>query len=143
MKLRIVGLDFGLKRIGVAISDPSQTFSLPLVNIVRTKSEEIDIQNIVQAAEKQGQIEMFVIGLPLFLNGDESPMSKLVREFAKKLETLTQKPVAFIDERLSSKQADGLLREMEMKRKKRDKVVDILSASLILQSFLDLRSCNK
>lgn len=143
MKKRIIGLDFGLKRIGLAISDPMQTYAIPLVTIVRTKSEETDIQNILHAIKDKDNIEMFVIGLPLYLSGEESPIALAVRKFAKKLEEILQKPVAFMDERLTSKQADGLLRELEMKRKNRDKVVDIVSASLILQSFLDLRSCNK
>ena len=143
MNQRIVGLDFGLKRIGIAISDPLMTFSVPLIKINRTKKIDVDIDMILKSIENQGSIKMFVIGLPLLLNGKESPMSLLVREFAKKLEEISEKPVAFIDERLTSKQADTLLRETEMKRKKRDQVVDILSASLILQSFLDLNCCNK
>lgn len=141
--MRIIGLDFGLKRIGIAISDPSQTFSLPFKTFERGKNVDVDVQNLLKMVENQGVVEMFVIGLPLFLNGSESPMSLLARDFGKKLEAVCKKPVTFIDERLTSKQADSLLREREMKRKARDKVIDILSASLILQSFLDLRSCNK
>jgi putative holliday junction resolvase len=138
--VRIVGIDFGMKRIGIAISDPTQSFALPLCKIERVKDDKINAKNVLSALHESGEIASFVVGLPLHLSGAESEMSVIVRKFAEALKTASQKEVAFFDERFSSKQADTLLREMDMKRKKRTEVVDLLSATIILQSYLD---CNK
>lgn len=135
---RIVGIDYGLRWIGIAVTDPTGSFALPLTRIERSKHYEGDVKNICKEIEN---IQSFVVGLPLYLTGKESDMSKLVREFGSILEKITNKPVIFFDERLTSKQAEHLLRETTMNRKKRTTVVDIVSALLILQSYLD--SCNK
>ena len=138
--MRIIGIDYGMKRIGIAISDPLETFALPLTKVDREKDDTKNSIKIIQSVENKDDIGKIVVGLPLHLSGAESDMSKIVRAFAKKLEEVTGKEVVLFDERFTSKQADTLLREREMKRKKRSQVIDILSATLILQSYLD---CNK
>lgn len=83
------------------------------------------------------EVEQFVIGLPLHLSGHESPMSLAARKFADTLAGRTGKPVTFIDERLTSKTAEALLREQDMNRKRQKTCVDTVSATLILQSYLE------
>lgn len=141
--MRIVGIDFGLKRIGIAISDVFESFALPLTKIDRVNDDEKNAAAILKALENYPHIEKFVVGLPIYLSGDESAMTKDVRNFASNLEKYTGIPVVLLDERLTSRQAENLLKERSMKRKKRAQVVDILSAAIILQTFLDMESCNK
>ena len=139
--MRIVGIDFGLKRIGIAISDPLRSFATPLEKIERTKNLEKDIEQLLSLLKDRGSIELFIIGLPLHMDGKESPMSTLARAFGEKLSELTKIPCEFVDERLTSKAAESLLSELSMNRKKRSQAVDVVSASLILQTYLDLNCC--
>jgi putative Holliday junction resolvase len=140
---RIVGIDFGLKRIGVAISDTSLSFAVPLGRVEREKDDAKTVKKLLDFLKDYKDIEKFVIGLPIHLSGKESDMSLIVRKFASFLENETKIPIAFVDERLSSKTAESLLREREMKRKKQKDHVDTLSATLILQTYLDLIYLNK
>lgn len=140
---RIVGIDFGMKRIGIAISDPLCSFATPLEKIERTGNVEKDIHHLLERVKDRGTIETFVMGLPLHLDGNESQMSAQARAFAHKLEEITGISCSLVDERLSSKAAETLLMELPMNRKRRSKAVDAISASLILQSYLDLTCCNK
>jgi putative Holliday junction resolvase len=138
--MRIVGIDFGLKRIGVAISNSLLSFAMPLGRVDRVKDDKKTVQNILELLKDYKDISKIVIGLPLHLSGNESEMSSEVRKFAAFLEAQTKIPVEFIDERLTSKNADTLLKEMDMNRKKREKHIDTLSATLILQTYLELFS---
>lgn len=135
---RIVAIDYGMRWIGLAVTDPMGIFALPLTRIERSKDPKKDVAKICSLVT---DIQSFVVGLPIHMSGKESDMSKIVREFAKVLEEVTGKPVALFDERLTSRQAENLLRERDMNRKKRAEVSDILSALLILQSYLE--SCKK
>jgi putative holliday junction resolvase len=138
--MRIVGIDFGLKRIGVAISNSLLSFAMPIGKVERVKDDKKTLQNLMHLLKEYKDITKFVIGLPLHLSGKESAMSLDVRKFATFLENETKIPVEFVDERLTSKTAEGLLREIEMKRKERKNHVDTLSATLILQTYLELIS---
>jgi putative Holliday junction resolvase len=138
--MRIVGIDFGLKRIGVAISNSLLSFAMPLGRVDRVKDDKKTVENILELLKDYKDISKIVIGLPLHLSGNESEMSSEVRKFAAFLEAQTKIPVEFIDERLTSKNADTLLKEMDMNRKKREKHIDTLSATLILQTYLELFS---
>lgn len=139
MKKRIIGIDYGIKRTGIAISDPFRSFALPIGRIDNSKDNKETIKALLKAVEGKGEIERFVVGLPLLLNGLESDMSKRVREFADILKSETNIEVVLLDERLTSKAAESLLREQSMNRKKRAEVVDTLSASLILETHLSLQ----
>ena len=136
--MRIVGIDFGLKRIGVAISDTFSSFALPIGKVERVKDDQKTVQNLLDLLKIYKDVKKFVIGLPIHMSGEESPMSLEVRRFANFLEQETKLSVEFIDERLTSKTAEALLREREMNRKERKNYVDTLSATLILQSYLEL-----
>jgi len=138
--MRIVGLDFGLKRIGVAISNSFLSFAMPLGKVLREKDDKKTVQNIMHLLKNYNDVSKIVMGLPLHLSGNESQMSQEVRKFAAFLELETKISVEFIDERLSSKNADTLLKQMDMNRKKREKHIDTLSATLILQTYLELFS---
>jgi putative Holliday junction resolvase len=137
---RIVAIDLGMKRSGIAISDPFQMFASPKERIDHSENLEDALKKILDSLKNLSEIEEFVLGLPLHLSGHESDMSSRVRLFMEKLKELTGKNVHLIDERLTSKAAENILREGNMKRKDRTKVVDTLSAALILQTYLDKRS---
>ena len=141
--MKIVGIDFGMKRIGVAISNSLLSFAMPIGRVERVHKNDQTLLNLLHLLKDQKDIKKFVIGLPLHLSGKESEMSLEVRKFAAFLESETKIPVEFIDERLTSKTAEGLLREREMNRKERKNHVDTLSATLILQTYLELISLSK
>lgn len=143
MHLKIVGIDFGMKRIGVAISNSLLSFAMPIGRVERVRNDKQTLLNLMHLLKDYKDIHKFVIGLPLHLSGQESEMSSEVRKFAAFLESETKIAVEFIDERLTSKTAEGLLREREMNRKERKSHVDTLSATLILQTYLELISLSK
>lgn len=137
--MRIVGIDFGLKRIGLAVSDERRLFARPLELVIAEKTPEATIKKLLEALSSLSPIESFVIGLPLLLNGKDSPMSLQVREFAAKLEELSKLPVVLWDERLTSAQVERTLKEAEFSRKKRVPLIDGMAAAAILQNFLEFR----
>ena len=130
---RVIGIDFGLKRIGLAISDANCKIALPLETVTT------GIEGVCKVIEsRKKEIDSIVIGLPLLLSGIEGDMAKLVKNFGEKLFGRLQIPIQYIDERLSSKATDSALKEMQMKRKERSKIIDRGSAALLLQMYLDL-----
>lgn len=135
---KILGIDYGTKRIGLAISDGLKSMSVPLETIEGKKTLKetmIHLEKVLH--ERQSTIESFVVGLPLHLSGEESSMSQKCREFAKALEEHFGKKVFLVDERLSSTQVENDLRRLGVKRKKREKHLDSASACLVLQNHLD------
>ncbi len=140
-KGRILGVDFGLKRIGLAISDPLKVIASPLENVEAGHTVESSAKKLVAhletlKKEKGYHIEAIVIGLPLHMNGAESDRSSLVRAFKEHVASLSGLPVELFDERLSSVQADRALMESGFSRKKRAQVVDRVSAQIVLQTYL-------
>ena len=134
---RILGIDFGTKRIGIAVTDPLQIFASPLKSV---KNHEFD--SFIEEYAKVEQIEEFVIGYPMTLNNQPSESVKYIDPFIKKLKKLFPGiPVNKIDERFTSGMAFRTIIEGGVKKKGRqDKsMVDKISASIILQSFLDRR----
>lgn len=139
---KILGIDYGTKRIGLAISDGLKTTSVPLETIEGKKTLKETITHLAKVLEERlSTIESFVVGLPLHLSGQESNMSQKCREFAKALEEHFGKKVFLVDERFSSAQVDSDLRRLGVKRKKREKHLDSASACLVLQNYLDQLSC--
>jgi putative Holliday junction resolvase len=136
---RILGLDAGDRRIGVAISDPMRSFALPLRSIL-ADGREIDTIETLVRAEGVGEI---VIGLPLSLSGEDSAQTGRVREFAARVESRLGLPVHLWDERLSTQEAQRLAeaprRERAGRRRQRPEPVDTdaIAATVILQAFLD------
>ncbi len=133
--MRILGLDYGKERIGVAICDEMGIVARSLCAIER-KSLEKDMAEIKRLAGEFA-VEKIVIGYPLTLDGKEGIQCERVSRFADMLEERLSLPVVKWDESLSTKEAEGFLIEADMSRKKRKKRVDKLAAAIILQRYLD------
>jgi len=131
--MRIAAIDWGLKRIGIAVSDENKKIALPLQTVAGGKSA---VSNVIQAFGSK-KIELILVGLPLLLSGKEGETSQLVKQFAQELEQLSKIPIKLIDERFSSKLADQSLREIHLKRKERTEMMDITAAVILLQGYLD------
>lgn len=134
---RLAGIDYGTVRIGVAICDPGQVFSSPHENYNR-RVERHDASYFVELV-KQESIVGFVVGLPIHISGDESEKSREARAFGKWLQTITELPVNFYDERYTSAHAEEQLMAAKLTKKRRKARLDMLAAQLILKSFLDSR----
>lgn len=130
----MLGLDVGDKRIGIAISDPINTFAIPLTALERRSSED-DIAEIARlaASEEAGEA---VVGLPVSLDGVEREQARQARDFAERLEKAGLR-VRLWDERLSTAQAERLLRRDRPQRRREKGAPDALAAAIILQSYLD------
>lgn len=134
---RVLALDVGERRIGVAMSDVSATLSSPLTTI-NGRVVERAIEQIV-ALVRQHKVQEVVVGWPLNMNGDVGPQAQRVRDFADKLETALGKAVILFDERLTSVVAEQILRDMGVRPEKRREQIDQIAASVILQDFLEQR----
>jgi putative Holliday junction resolvase len=134
---RILALDVGRKRIGLAVSDPLGITAQGLPTLQRTRIRE-DLEALERLC-REYEVRLLLIGHPLHMSGDESRQSIYTREFADRLRERTQVPVEFLDERLTTVQAERVLRESGISIEKRAKAVDQLAAVLLLQSFLDSR----
>jgi len=134
---RILGLDYGKSRIGVAVSDPLGVTAQPLETWHARDWNSI-IVRIRALIEELGVVRV-VLGYPLSLSGERGSMAKEVERFATKLYNRIQIPVLLIDERLTSVQSERYLRQMKIKYTKQKQKVDLLSAVLILQQYLDQR----
>ena len=132
---RILALDLGKKRIGLAISDPLGITAQGLPNLVRTnkRTDLAALEHLVQERE----VGMFLMGNPIGMRGAEGRQSGWVREFAGALQSRTGLPVTFWDERLTSVEAGRVLRSSGISIGKRAAAVDRLSAVILLQSYLD------
>jgi len=142
---RIVGLDYGLARIGFAFSDEMKIISSPGRTIQSEKKLEETAKKIASELktfeeEKNCLVETLVIGIPLRMNGGVGMQADEVKALADILQSLISAEIVLWDERLTTVQAERSLREEKMSRKKRSKVVDNVAAMLILQSYLDQRS---
>jgi putative Holliday junction resolvase len=135
--MRILGLDFGTKRIGVAMSDELLLTAQGLDTIQR-KELKSDLALIKGIVDSNGVSEV-IVGLPLNMNGTYSEKTKEAVLFAGELEKAISVPIKTWDERLTSMQADRAMLEGDMSRAKRRKLSDRLAAQIILQSYLDSR----
>lgn len=132
---RSLGIDYGERRIGIAVSDPTGTIATP----VKTLPNKADSLNVIKQIAADYSVSEIVLGLPLTMKGTDSEKTREVREFKEKLEKICSLPVIFEDERLSSRQASSSLLIMNTTRKQRREKsrVDQMAAALILQSYLD------
>jgi putative Holliday junction resolvase len=133
--VRILGLDIGSKRIGVAISD-ELGFTAQGLETISCKSPEEDAAAIFRLTEKYGAEEI-VVGIPFNMNGTEGPQVEKVRATIQTIKQQVTIPIREWDERLSTAAAERVLLEADMSRSKRRKVIDKLAAVLILQGYLD------
>lgn len=138
--MRIMGLDFGSKTVGVAMSDPLLTIATPL-EIIRRKEANKLRKTLARIEELilEYEVEEIVLGLPLNMNDTEGERVVLTREFQDKLERRTGLPVHTWDERLTTVEADNAMMEAGIRRENRKEYVDKIAAALILQGYLDYR----
>jgi len=136
---RILGVDYGSKRIGIAISDPEARIASPERVIAGRGSFAADAEAVLAVARELEAAEI-VVGLPLHMDGTESDQTRLTRAFIGVLRSRACGPVYEWDERLTSAAADALLAERRLTRKKRKARHDALAAQIILGAFLDARS---
>lgn len=133
--MRVMGLDFGDKTIGVAVSDPLG-FTAQSKGVIRRTNLTEDLKKLKEYIEKH-EIEEIVVGMPLNMNGTRGPRVEKTEQFINYLKKRIELPIKTWDERLSTKEAERVLLEADMSRKKRKGVIDQLAAAIILQSFLD------
>jgi len=133
--VRMLGLDVGEKRIGVALSDPLGIMASALT-VIESKSEVDAIEQVIALA-REHEAERIVIGLPRSLDGSLGSQARKVQAFADSLAECTEIPVLTWDERFSTVEAERALVEAGMKRDKRKKRLDSVAAALILQGYLD------
>lgn len=131
----IAGLDLGEKTIGVAVSDRRLSVATPLETI-RRKKFTLDAAALLAISARR-EIGGLVLGLPMNMDGSEGPRCQSTRAFARNLERLTNLPIAFWDERLSTVAAERALLEADTSRKRRSEVIDHVAAGYILQGALD------
>ena len=135
---RILGIDYGERRIGLALSDPLGMIAQPLPTITRRRGKRPPVAEIQRIAAER-EVEAIVVGLPLDEHGDESEWTAEVRAFGEKLAERAALPLHFIDERMTSARAERAVRDSGLPRSKREEKgrIDAAAAVLILQQHLD------
>ena len=136
--MRILGLDFGSKTVGVAISDPTEFIATGVTIIRRDREEKLrkTYAAIEEICEENG-VEKIVLGCPFNMDGSEGERVRKTREFKENLERRTGLEVVLMDERLSTVEADELMNEARIAGKERKSLVDKIAATYILQWYLD------
>jgi len=135
---RILGIDYGNKRVGLAVTDPMQIFASPLNTI-----SAHDIDNFIAEYMASEQVDAFVVGYPVQMNNEPSESVKYIDPFIRKLKKkFPGIPVHMVDERFTSQMAFRTMIDGGLKKKGRQNksMIDMISASIILQSFLDSRN---
>ena len=136
--MRALGIDFGERRVGVAVSDPTGVIAQPLPTLRRRAGKRMPLRALEELAEEYG-VQVIVVGLPLALSGDDTDWTRTVRDVAGKLEERSGLPVQLVDERFTSARAERAVRTLGLPKSKREEKdrVDAAAAVLILQSWLD------
>jgi putative Holliday junction resolvase len=140
--VRVLGIDLGSKRIGIAASDRSGTIATPLSVLQRSGSLPADYKAIAAIVLEEEAVAI-VVGLPLNMDGSEGSAARNARIEAERLTTVVGVPVYVHDERRSTVEADRVLMERKMNAQDRRKVVDKVAAAVILQSWLDSRQADQ
>ena len=133
--MKIIALDVGQKRIGVATCDKLEIAATPHSVVKAGKNAVDDVVKII----KNEEVEYIVIGLPVSFDGKERESCERARYFKNELEKKTDLPIEFVDEKFTSKIAETSLIEAGMRRENRKNVIDAVAASIILRGFLDQR----
>ena len=133
--MRILGFDYGSKRIGVAVCDELGITAQGIATIARKNRTQV--LNEIAVFIKKYSVEKIVIGYPLRLDGTEGIQCEKISNFVRVLESTFSIPVIKWDETLTTKEAEGILIQANMRREKRKTVIDKLAATLILQGYLD------
>ena len=142
--MRIMGLDYGSKTVGVAISDELLITAQPVETIVRDRSNKL--RKTYQRLEElisEYKVEKIIVGKPLNMNGTEGEMVSLATSFAEELSRRTGLSVEMLDERLTTSEADRILKETGVAISGRKEHIDKMAAAIILQTYLDMNKVNK
>jgi len=134
MSSKLIGIDFGLAKIGLSISDPSKIISIPL-KVVRYKTKNELLKKLNEIAI-ENDVNAFVIGYPLNMNNKKNEMTELVDQFKADLIKMNFK-VYLQDERLSSESAKKIIHQQNIKTGENKEKIDLIASTIILQSFLD------
>ena len=133
--MKAMGIDFGMARIGIALSDDTKFLASPF-ETYRRKGDELDIVHLKEIITTK-KVDEIVCGLPMNMAGVEQEIAQKTREFMSLLQQSCDIKVTFVDERLSSLMAEEMLKETERDWKKRKEKLDAVAASIILQDYLD------
>tara|TARA_Y100001934_G_scaffold103130_1_gene126780 strand:+ start:4010 stop:4423 length:414 start_codon:yes stop_codon:yes gene_type:complete len=133
--MRVLGLDYGSKRVGVAVSDELKMIAQPLEFIPAKPFEEFIVR--LKEVLSQKCVESIVIGMPRNMDGSYGPSAEAARAFAEKIQAEIKQPIRTWDERLTSVEANRALIAGNVRREKRKEKVDAMAAAILLQSFLD------
>lgn len=133
---RIIGLDVGDVRIGIACSDLMRIIASPYETYKRKNDGDVDFEYIAKFA-KDKEADTIVCGMPYSMDGTDSEQTKKVRAFIEKLKTFTDCKIEFVDERLSSWAADQMMLQDDVSREKRKQSIDKIAASIILESYMN------
>ena len=136
--MRVLAIDHGTKRMGIALSDPTGTIALPLEYIPAEPFNKF--LERLKTLLREKEVEMILIGMPRNMDGSYGPAAAKVQEFVAVLKETIAIPVQTWDERLTSTQANRFLVQADVRRKDRKEKVDKAAAAILLQSFLDSRS---
>ena len=137
--MRVLGIDLGSKRIGIATSDRSGTIATPYTVLLRCGSMGGDHRNIAKMVVEEEAVAV-IVGLPLNMDGSEGKAAQAARVEAARLATVVGVPVHVHDERLTTVEADRVLMEQKMNAQARRRVVDKVAAAVMLQSWLDTQA---
>jgi putative Holliday junction resolvase len=136
--VRVIGVDLGSKRIGVAVSDFTGSVASPLTVVLRAKSKRVDHDAIARIVRDE-EAEAIVVGLPLNMDGSRGSAAKAAVAEAEQISTVAGVPAFLHDERLTTVTAERALKEANMRAEDRRNVVDKIAAAVLLQSWLDAR----
>ncbi len=136
--MKIMGLDYGTKTVGVAVSDESGLIAQPVCTVTRERANKLrqTCAQIESICKEQG-VEKIVVGLPKNMNGTEGERAEDARAFAEMIERRTGLPVVLLDERLTTVEADRILEETGVAKSARKQHIDKMAAAIILQTYLD------
>jgi putative Holliday junction resolvase len=139
---RILAVDYGMARLGLAVTDPNKIISFPLDVMKAEKKSPFTAKKLLEyidryCKEKQCTIELLVFGMPYMMSGQKGMLADEVDHFVALLRELTSIPIVTWDERLTTVMADKSLREASYNRKRRAQMVDAVSAGILLQNYLD------
>lgn len=139
--MRVIGLDYGSKTVGVALSDELMLTAQPLTTIHRDRPTKLR-QTLAQIEQiiEQYDVDRIVVGWPKKLDNEEGERCEKTKEFGDMLENRTRLEIIYQDERLTTAQADGVLEQGGIRKDKRKQYIDKMAASLILQNYLDTLS---
>jgi putative holliday junction resolvase len=136
--MRILGVDYGTVRIGLAISDPTGMLAQGL-SVLKRKTDTQAVADIVQIIQDH-DVDEVVVGLPRHMNGSLGEKAQVCQAFADEIANASGLPVAMYDERLTTVAAERMLIEADVMRKRRKQVIDAVAATLLLQGYLDRKS---